>query len=151
MLLLAASGCGQVTYILQQYDGPARARGEVSILRLQADDTAQVLVMDGEALGNQALDSDVRLHIEMLPGKHTLRVRNPKAAGLDTQDVVFLAEAGRLYHVELADRNWHQVTAAPVAPGVWSALVYEVEDSGRPLREVSLPPSKQNQSAPGAD
>ena len=142
-LLCCAAGCGQVTYILQQYDGPARARSEVSVLRLQAGDPAEVVAMDGDPLGGQVLDSDVQLHIEMLPGKHTLRVKNPKAVGLDTQDVAFLAEAGRAYHVELAQRNWHQLTASSSSPGAWSALVYEVQgSSGRLLREVSLPPGK---------
>ena len=41
-LLALSSGCGQVTYIVQQYDGPVRDQDEVSILRLTPDDPAQI-------------------------------------------------------------------------------------------------------------
>lgn len=139
---VVATGCGQVTYVLQQYDGPVRAKDEVSILRVQPGDPAQIVVMDGEALGHQALDSDVRIHIEMLPGKHELSVENPQALpNTNTQEVQFVAEPGRTYRVVLADRAWHVKNAGANRPGSWSPLVYEVQSSdGRLLREVSLPP-----------
>jgi hypothetical protein len=141
-LLALSSGCGQVTYIVQQYDGPVRDRDEVSILRLTPDDPAQIVAMDGEALGRQVLDSDTRLHIEMLPGKHQLEVENPKASSATTQRVQFVAEPGRTYRVVLADRAWHTQKSQPERPGAWSPLVYELEGSSDALaREVSLPPS----------
>jgi hypothetical protein len=135
------TACGQVTFILQQYDGPARAREQVGVLRVQPDDPAQLVSMDGDALGQQKLDSDVRLHIEVLPGKHTLRVKNPKAQGVTTQDVSFVAKGGSTYRVEIVEREWHTLGSGAGRPGAWSALVYEIRNSdGRPLREVSLPP-----------
>lgn len=139
---VAATGCGQVTYVLQQYDGPVRAKDQVSILRVQPGDPAQIVGMDGENLGHQALDSDVRLHIEMLPGKHELNVENPSAMpGTNTKEVQFVAEPGRTYRVVLADRAWHVKNASANRPGNWSPLIYEVQSSdGRLLREVSLPP-----------
>jgi hypothetical protein len=140
---LAAAGCGQVTYVLQQYDGPVRARDQVSVLRIQPDDPTQLVSLDEEQLGAQTLDSDVRLHIEMLPGKHTLSVKNPNAQIMQTQKVAFVAQPGRVYRVLLANRAWHAASASPNPQGTWSPLVYEVDpDSGRPLQEVSLPPGK---------
>lgn len=141
VMATVSAACGQVTFILQQYDGPPRAPEQVSVLRVQPDDVAEVVAMDGEPLGGQTLDSDVRLHIELLPGKHTLRVKNPNAQGLDTKDVSFMAQAGSYYRVELVNREWHALRAK-ARPGAWSALVYEIRASdGRRLREVSLPPA----------
>jgi hypothetical protein len=98
--------------------------------------------MDGEALGRQVLDSDTRLHIEMLPGKHQLEVENPKASRRTTQRVQFIAEPGRTYSVVLADRAWHAQKSEPARPDTWSPLVYELEGSSDELaREVSLPPT----------
>lgn len=140
--LLVSLGCGQVTYIVQQYDGPVRDRDEVSILRLAPGDPAQIIAMDGDALGRQDLESDVRVHIEMLPGKHQLEVENPQSARKTTQRVAFIAEPGRTYRVVLADREWHAKKSAPDRAGAWSPLVYELDGSSDDLlREVSLPPS----------
>ncbi|HEY6727169.1 MAG TPA: hypothetical protein VI197_24210 [Polyangiaceae bacterium] len=142
LALSLATSCGQVTYIVQQYDGPVRDRDQVSILRLSPGDPAQVIAMDGEALGRQDLDSDVRLHIEMLPGKHQLEIENPQARAKTTQRVQFIAEPGRTYRVVLADRVWHAQKAEPAPAGAWSPLVYELDGSSDDLvREVSLPPS----------
>ena len=141
LLLALSSGCGQVTYIVQQYDGPVRDRDEVSILRLKPGDPAQIVSMDGDALGRQVLDSDTRLHIEMLPGKHQLEVENPKALSASTQRVQFIAEPGRTYCVVLADRAWHAQKPQVARPNTWSPLVYELQGSSDDLaREVSLPP-----------
>lgn len=140
--LALATACGQVTYVVQQYDGPVRDRDQVSILRLSPGDPAQVIAMDGEALGRQDLDSDVRLHIEMLPGKHQLEIENPQAPLRTTQRVQFIAEPGRTYRVVLADRVWHARKAEPAPEGAWSPLVYELDGSSDDLlREVSLPPN----------
>lgn len=140
---LAPTGCGQVTYVLQQYDGPVRAQDQVSILRVQPDDPTQLVSLDEEQLGAQNLDSDVRLHIEILPGKHTLSVKNPNVQIKQTQKVAFVAQPGRVYRVLLANRAWHATSASPSSQGSWSPLVYEVDrDTGRALQEVSLPPGK---------
>lgn len=139
-LMLPAAGCGQVTYIVQQYDGPPRAAEQVSIIRLQPDDPAQIDELDGEAMGGGPLASDARLHIEVLPGKHTLVVRNPRFG--NTQRVSFVAEPGRVYRILLADRAWHARTASPDQQGAWSPLIYEVgRANDHLLREVSLPPA----------
>jgi hypothetical protein len=140
LVALTALGCGRVTYVLQQYDGPVRAPELVSVLRIQHDDSAQIVAIDGEALGQQSFASDVRLHIEMLPGKHTLSVKNPAMGESATQQVQVIAEPGRIYRVVLTDRAWHTQRAKVSPPGTWSALIYEVQRDGRLLQEVSLPP-----------
>ncbi len=137
----ATSACGQVTYVLQEYDGPPRAREQVSVLRIESEDPAQIVSLDGEPLGTQAFDSDVRFHIEMLPGRHTLAIKNPKAELQAAHTVAFVAEPGRVYRVLVADRPWHVTAPSANRPGMWSALIYEINPGdGRLLREVSLPP-----------
>ena len=101
-------------------------------------DPAQIIAMDGEALGRQELDSDVRLHIEMLPGKHQLEVENPQAPARTTQRVQFIAEPGRTYRVVLADRAWHAQKSEPTPAGTWSPLVYELDDQLQPVNKYYL-------------
>jgi hypothetical protein len=70
-LLLAA--CGPQTYIIQQYDGPVREVESIAILRINGSDPVRVLSLDGD-YADPRLEDDTRLHIELLPGRHTVRV-----------------------------------------------------------------------------
>lgn len=136
------SACGQVTFVVQAYPGAARSAEQVSIVRITRDAPVRVVSVDGDPLGNQAIEPGTRLHVEVLPGKHELAIQNDAAPVDKTKTVRFVAEAGRIYRVLLADREWH-THSAPREPAAatWSPLVYEVEpDRDRLLREVSLPP-----------
>lgn len=143
VLLGLCTSCGEVTFVVQAYPGPARAAGQVSVVRINRDAPVRVVSVDGDPLGNQQLDSGTRLHVEVLPGKHELGVENEEARVQKTKTVSFVAQAGHVYRVLMADREWH-VHSAPRQPAAtWSPLVYEVDAEGdRLLREVSLPPDQ---------
>ena len=138
------TACGQVTFVVQAYPGAARSAEQVSVVRINRDAPVRVVSVDGDPLGSQPLDSDARLHVEILPGKHELIIENEHVPVEKTKVVRFLAEPGRTYRVLAANREWH-VHSAPRKPArgtTWSPLVYEVDTAGdRLLREVSLPPS----------
>ena len=71
--LLAA--CMGPTFIVQQYNGPPRARETIATLRVNGAEPVRLLFLDEEDVA-APLVSDGRLHIELLPGKHTLMARN---------------------------------------------------------------------------
>jgi hypothetical protein len=134
--------CGQVTFVVQAYSGPARAADTVSVVRINRDAPVRVVSVDGDPLGNQQIEEGTRLHVEVLPGRHELSIANEKAPVQKTKVVRFVAEPGRTYRVLAADREWHTHATPTKTPGTtWSPLVYEVDAEGdRLLREVSLPP-----------
>jgi hypothetical protein len=141
LLLLLTSACGPtVTLVVQQYPGPARERTEVAVIRIESDQAAQLAAVDREPLGKLALKEDTRLHVELLPGEHTLDIRHPKKTVDATQVVRFKAEAGAVYSAFLDERDWYRKTGTEPQPGAWTALVYEIDgERGTRLREVSLP------------
>ena len=66
------------TFIVQQYNGPPRARETIATLRVNGAETVRLLFLDEEDVAAPIV-SDGRLHIELLPGKHTLTARNGDA------------------------------------------------------------------------
>jgi hypothetical protein len=99
VLLVAAlatvAGCFGPTYVVQQYAGPARSQHDVSVLRFLGKDTVRPLDLDGEDVASP-LASDARLHIEVLPGKHTLSVVD---GATPLPPLELEAQAGRVYRV----------------------------------------------------
>jgi len=132
--LLAA--CGPQTYIIQQYDGPVREVEAIAILRINGSDPVRVLSLDGDYADPQ-LEEDTRLHIELLPGRHTVRVISSKNPGAGSQSLSFQAEAGRVYRA-MSDPSFGAF--APLSVGPLAVDVFEVErGSDRPVRIVTLP------------
>lgn len=138
-LLLVAVGCGGPTFIVQQYDGPPRPRESIAIVRVNGSDAAQITTLDGEGT-NVGIAEDSRLHLEVLPGSHTVWVRNAAAPEEPPQRIQFLAEPGRVYRPVLT-----------VAPNAGSnkalgaiARMYEVDPSSDALlRDVTALPPQQ--------
>src|SRR5262245_34650209 len=93
--LCAGASCGTPTFVVQQYAGPVRARETIAILRVDGNGTVQLLSLDGEAT-DARVTPDARLHIEMLPGKHTLWVQSARG-DVPAQSLVWKAEAGKTY------------------------------------------------------
>jgi hypothetical protein len=121
--LLAPLGCGGPTFVVAQYEGPPRPRESIAVIRMQGSDPVQVVSVDGEPLA--PVEEDVRLHVEVLPGEHSIGVANFQAPQQPAQRVRFIAEPGKLYG------------AAWPAPG--DPRVFELDaSSGRTLRDVSL-------------
>jgi hypothetical protein len=75
--------------------------------------------LDDEDLSGTPIDSDSRLHIELLPGKHVLTVVDTSAPQEPRAPLAFEAEAGKVYRVAL-------VTGAP--------RIYEVDRSADTTR-----------------
>ena len=140
-------GCGPQTYVIQQYDGPVRDSEAIAILRINADDPARVISLDGE-YADPRIDEGTRLHIELLPGPHSLRVANGAHPETSSRSVWFEAQAGRVYRVVLEasgnashvtpSENWgHLPSRQHEAP---PAQVFEVDrGSDRLLRRVTAP------------
>lgn len=137
VLALALGGCPGPTFVVQQYAGPVRAPDAVATLRVNGGDTVRLLTLDGDDV-RAPLESDSRLHIELLPGRHRLAAGNSASAGVSggegADEVAFVAEAGKVYRVVFVDTAAHvvevnrgsdasgaDVTAAPSRAGAPSA------------------------------
>ena len=121
-LALSLTACGPQTFIIQQYDGPVRDTETIAILRINGSDSVRVLSLDGE-YADPRMEQDTRLHIELLPGRHTLRVASALHPHVGSRSLSFLAEAGRVYRVVL-DQSMSMPSSAPL--GV-DAQVFEVD------------------------
>jgi hypothetical protein len=122
VLALGVVGCGPQVFIIQQYDGPVRDSETIAILRINGADSTRVVTLDGE-LADPRIAEDARLHIEILPGRHALRVADIAAPGAASFRVAFDAQAGRVYR-------------AVVEPN--EAKVFEVDrGSDQMLRDVT--------------
>ena len=113
------------TFIVQQYGGPPRARETIATLRVNGNEPVRLLFLDEEDVAAPIV-SDGRLHIELLPGKHTLIARNGDERTAPTGSFSFVAEATKVYRVLFTGETAH---------------LWEVDrDSDKPTREVTPPP-----------
>jgi hypothetical protein len=128
LVLMSAQllGCPGPTFIVQQYAGPVRPQSSIATLRVNGGDSVRLLALDDEDVA-APLDSDARLHIELLPARHTVIVGNAKSPRSRVAPIAFQAEPGKFYRVAfVAEAN---------GPG--EAVVYEVErGSDKPVRRV---------------
>ncbi len=126
-LLFAAlflMACGGPTFIVQQYDGPIREPETIAIVRVDGKELLVLDSLDGEGISVR-VPEDSRLHVEILPGKHRLTVRNIADTAAPLGRAVFLAEVGRVYR--------------PVFTTAGSVRVYEVDrGSDALLRDVTI-------------
>jgi hypothetical protein len=126
LLALLLVACPGPTYVVEQYAGPRRPRDEVAVLRVNGSDAARPVRVDGEDLGKPlaGLAEDARLHVEMLPGRHTVGVA-ALVPGALVEELAFEAAAGKVYRVV-----------------VGPARVVEVDrGSDAVVRDVSAPPN----------
>jgi hypothetical protein len=115
-LAALAVSCATATYVVQQYPGPARPPETIATLRVDGNDTVRVLTLDGDNVA-APIASDARIHVEMLPARHTLIAQN---ADGPAAPLAFEAEAGKVYRV------------------VGDMRVFEVDrGSDTPLRDVT--------------
>lgn len=118
--VLSFAACVGPTLIVQQYSGPVRPRESIAILRVNGDDSVQLLALDDEDVA-VPIASDSRLHIELLPGAHTVTFGDAKNRETRPQSLAFQAEAGRVYRI-VRPTSPAEMSAAP-------ARVYEVDRS----------------------
>lgn len=97
-LLSGVPACVGPTLIVQQYAGPVRPRSTVAILRVNGREPVVVLELDRDDL-NVPLADDSRLHVEMLPGRHTVSATDKRSGETFHEPAAFDAEAGKVYRV----------------------------------------------------
>ena len=125
LLLTLLAACMGPTFIVQQYGGPPRARETIATLRVNGNEPVRLLFLDEEDVAAPIV-SDGRLHIELLPGKHTLIARNGDERTAPTGSFSFVAEANKVYRVLFTGETAH---------------LWEVDrDSDKPTREVTPAP-----------
>lgn len=116
--LLTLSGCAGPTFIVQQYKGPPRSQESIAVFRVNGSDAARLLELDGEDVA-APLDVDSRLHIELLPGPHTVTMGNANAPNERLAPVSFRAEPGKVYRAVIeSGARVHEVSRGSDAVGV---------------------------------
>lgn len=139
-LLLVA--CGGPTFVAQQYAGEPRHPSTIAIIRVNGAQQVQLMSLDGEP-ANAALAEDVRLHVEVLPGRHTLSVAHAALPNEPAQRVHFVAEAGRVYRPIFVKVHPGTIVAAALPGRLYAARVYEVSASDDvTLRDVTSDPAR---------
>jgi hypothetical protein len=98
---LALAGCPGPTFVVQQYTGPVRPPESIAILRVNGADAVRLMTLDDETMG-VPVAADARLHIELLPGRHSLTVQNANAPMEVLPPIVFEAEPNKVYRVVVA-------------------------------------------------
>jgi hypothetical protein len=141
VLSSALASCGQgMTFVMQQYAGPARPTNSVAAIRVNATHGPDLVAVDGVPFGpSPALEPGNRLHLEVLPGPHEVDVvATDPATGLNREiPVRFVAEAGKVYRVELVAN----ATAHSEAPP--EAYAYEVDrDTDATIRIATAAPAR---------
>ena len=116
------AGCMGPTFVVQQYAGAVRPRETIATLRVNGSEPVRLVTLDEEDV-RAPLESDSRLHIELLPGRHKIGVVN------GPNDLVaavsFVAEAGKVYRASYVGSEPH---------------VFEVDRGGdAPGRDVTAP------------
>lgn len=117
-------GCVVSTLVVRQYAGPERPEEQTAILRVRGTDEARIIALDDQQLEAEVA-RDTRLHIEVLPGYHTVGVFNPRARLGRSRVLGFEAKGGKVYRVVTAPVP--EQGPADLAPGGWVAVVFEVD------------------------
>lgn len=132
----ALAACGGPTFIVQQYSGPVRDPDSIAVLRVNGDGNVVLISLDGEPVRTRVAE-DARLHVEMLPGPHSLAIADLADSARPLGRARFVAEPGRVYRPVFAS----------VGPG--GARVMEVDaSSDAPLRDVTVSAPEPDEPAP---
>jgi hypothetical protein len=126
--------CVGPTFIVQQYAGPVRPQETVAVFRINGGDSIRLVTIDDENI-TVPLASDSRLHVEMLPGRHAITVRDAHAPDRLAESIAFQAEAGKVYRVAVA--------GASTDPAGGGPRIYEVDRGADTItRDVTLTPGE---------
>jgi len=129
---IVAAGCPGPTFVVQQYSGPQRPQEAVGILRVNGNQPVRLLILDDQDVA-APIAEDGRLHIEMLPGRHTVVVANANAPNERYAPMSFQAEPGKVYRIGFVS-----------GPSGSEPRIFEV-DRGKDsvLRDVTQPPPSE--------
>ncbi len=138
---------GTVTFVWQQYEGPSRSKDRIALVRTTGASSTLLVAIDGESI-LAPLDYDNRLHVEVLPGIHDIDVAAPSIGLRHVISVRLLAEAGKVYRVEVSapPRSLPQPDNGEpqLWDGEWQAHAYEVDrdtDARRGIADAPAAPA----------
>ncbi len=94
LFAMMTAACMGPTFVVQQYAGPVRPRETIATLRVNGNDALHLITLDDEDI-RAPLESDSRLHVELLPGRHKIGVSS--GPNDPVEPVVFTAEANKVY------------------------------------------------------
>ena len=115
--LSLSAACAGPTFIVQQYAGAARPKETIATLRVNGANAVRLATLDDEDV-TAPLVEDGRLHLELLPGRHAIAVRNAKAPDERPTRLVFEAQAGKVYRVAFnPEARIFEVDRGTDAPG----------------------------------
>ncbi len=114
--VVALAGCGGPTYVVEKYPGAQRSPDEVAILRFRGTDEAKLVTVDGER-ADIRIDQDARLHVEVLPGEHTVGLVRASDLQAPLSRVTLRAEAGKTYRFEFGPEPGAPARGYEVDPG----------------------------------
>ncbi len=135
-LLVLLAACAGPTFVVQQYAGDQRPAESIAVLRVVGNQPVRLLFLDEQDVAAPIVE-DGRLHIEILPARHTIVVGNAAAPNERYLQRSFDAEPGRYYRVTFVANEPH---------------VFEV-DRGKDslLRDVTiLPPAASPPAIPAS-
>jgi len=169
LVLVVLSGCPGPTFVVQQYGGPQRPQEAVATLRVNGNAPVRLMFLDDQDVAAPVVE-DGRLHIEVLPGRHTLVVSNANAPNERYAPMAFQAEPGRVYRVAFAagpsgsEARIFEVDRGKdgVIRDVTQALVTEpaparapappaVAPAATPIEDAGAAPTVEDASAPMTD
>jgi hypothetical protein len=148
LLAIAPQGCGGPTFIVQQYSGEVRPAETIGIIRVNGQDPVILASIDGEPTSVQVA-KDARMHIEVLPGKHTIGIANPSDVTRPPAMVSFRADAGKFYRPIFMQPDQARQVGYRVRIG--AARIFQVDSGSDALiGDVTLPERAESPSlAPG--
>jgi hypothetical protein len=132
-----AIGCGGPTFIVQQYGGSPRERETIAVIRVNGHETIVLVALDGEDIATRVPD-DARLHVEVLPGKHTVTIGDLSDTAEPARTASFVALAGKTYRPVM---QRHAARVFEVNPET-DALVSDVTFVPPPVPERVFPPAQ---------
>jgi hypothetical protein len=150
--LLVCCG-GAVTFVWQQYEGAPLPKERIAILRQTGSSSTVLVAVDGKSV-LAPLESQNRLHVEVLPGLHEVDVAAPSLGLRRALAVRLLAEAGKVYRVEVTGGPVAQTAPDDGEPrfegGDWTAHAYEVDRETDATRGIADAPSAPAATVPAA-
>lgn len=135
--------CGGPTFIVQQYGGSPRERETIAVIRVNGHETIVLVALDGEDIATRVPD-DARLHVEVLPGKHTVTIGDLSDTAEPARTTSFVAQAGKTYRPVMQQ---HTARVFEVNPDT-DALVSDVTFVPPPVPERLEPPRPLAPSPP---
>jgi hypothetical protein len=143
-----AIGCGGPTFIVQQYGGSPRDREAIAVIRVNGQESIVLVALDGEDIATRVPD-DARLHVEVLPGKHTVTIGDLSDTSEPARTTSFVAAAGKTYRPVMQQHAARVFEVDADSDALLSDVTFVPPPTAeRDLPPVPLPPSPPPEPAP---